>query len=150
MKGKHMLYDTRNPYAETIRNAENLQVSLHNICTDFELSIEQRQLAIQAYTTAQRAYQEQESEFLFELSVDPNSILAGVAKTSKQYEWAKDSALIKARNNGPLRMAWGALNQATKVRDNAELAYSQMDARFKAVRVAAELQAAMLRAAALG
>ena len=144
------MYDTRNPYAETIRNAENLQASLHNICTDFELAIEQRQLAIQAYTTAQRAYQEQESEFLFELSVDPNSILAGVAKTSKQYEWAKDSALIKARNGGPLRMAWGALNQATNIRDNAELAYSQMDARFKAIRVAAELQASMLRAAALG
>lgn len=141
------MYETRNPYAETIRNAENLQASLHNICTDFELAIEQRQLAIQAYTTAQRAYEEQEAEFLFELSMT-DEYRAG--KNAEIRKLVQDMALIKARNNGPLRMAWGALNQATKVRDNAELAYSQMDARFKAVRVAAELQASMLRAAALG
>lgn len=142
------MYDTRNPYSETIRNAENLQASLHNICTDFELAIEQRQLAIQAYTTAKQAYEEQEAEFLFELSMTDEY---QKGKNAEIRKLVQDMALIKARNNiGPLRMAWEVLNQATNVRDNAELAYSQMDARFKAVRVAAELQAAMLRAAALG
>lgn len=141
------MYETRNPYSETIRNAENLQVSLHNICTDFELAIEQRQLAIQAYTTARQAYEEQEAEFLFELSMTDEYQKGKNAEIRKMLQ---DVALIRARTGGPLRMAWGALNQATNVRDNAELAYSQMDARFKAVRVAAELQASMLRAAALG
>lgn len=141
------MYETRNPYAETIRNAENLQASLHNICTDFELALEQRQLSIQAYTTARQAYEEQEAEFLFELSMT-DEYKAG--KNAEIRKMLQDVALIKARTGGPLRMAWGALNQATNVRDNAELAYSQMDARFKAVRVAAELQASMLRAAALG
>lgn len=142
-----MLYETRNPYSETIRNAENLQVSLHNICTDFELSIEQRQLAIQAHVTAKQAYEEQEAEFLFEVSMTDEY---QKGKNAEIRKLVQDMALIKARNNGPLRMAWGALNQATNVRDNAELAYSQMDARFKAIRIAAELQSSMLRAAALG
>lgn len=142
-----MLYETRNPYAETIRNAENLQTSLHNICTDFEMSIEQRQLAIQAHVTAKQAYEEQEAEFLFELSMTDEYRAGKNAETRKLVQ---DLALIKARNNGPLRMAWGALNQATNVRDNAELAFAQMDARFKAIRGAAELQSSMLRAAALG
>lgn len=141
------MYDTRNPYAETIRNAENLQASLHNICSDFELAIEQRQLAIQAYTTAQRAYEEQEAEFLFELSLTDEYKAGKNAETRKLIQ---DLALIKARTGGPLRMAWGALNQATNVKENADLAFMQMEAKFKAVRVAAELQAAMLRAAALG
>jgi len=141
------MYETRNPYSETIRNAENLQLSLRNICADFERSIEQRQLAVQAYVTAKQAYEEQEAEFLFELSMTDEYKAGKNAETRKLIQ---DLALIRARTGGPLRQAWGALNQATNVRDNAELAYSQMDARFKAVRIAAELQSSMLRAAVLG
>lgn len=141
------MYSTRNPYEETIRNAENLQVSLHNIATDFELSIEQRHLAVQAHTNAKSAYEDQEAEFLFELSLTDDYKAGKNAETRKMLQ---DLALIKARNSGPLRQAWAALNQATSVKENADLAFSQMDAKFKAVRVAAELQASMLRAAALG
>lgn len=137
----------RNPYQQTIDNAENLQVSLQNICQDFELSIEQRHLAIQAHQAAKVAYDEQEAEFLFELSLTDEY---QKGKNAEMRKLIQDVALIKARTDGPLRQAWGALNQATNNKDNADLAYSQMDARFKAVRVAADLQAGMLRAAALG
>lgn len=141
------MYSTRNPYEETIRNAENLQVSLHNIATDFENAIERKHVAVQAYTTAQRAYDDQEAEFLFDLSLTDEYQKGKNAETRKMIQ---DLALIKARNTGPLRTAWGALNQATNVKESADLAFIQMEAKFKAVRVAAELQAAMLRAAALG
>lgn len=141
------MYSTRNPYEETIRNAENLQISLHNIATDFENAIERKHVAVQAYTTAQRAYEDQEVEFLFELSMTDEYQKGKNAETRKMIQ---DLALIKARNTGPLRQAWAALNQATNVKESADLAFVQMEAKFKAVRVAAELQAAMLRAAALG
>jgi hypothetical protein len=146
MKG-NIMYSTRNPYAKNIENAENLQVSLHNIATDFESVIERKHVAVQAYTAAQRAYEDQEAEFLFSISMtDPYQ----KGKNAETRKMIQDLALIKARNAGPLRMAWGALNQATNVKESADLAFVQAEAKFKAVRVAAELQAAMLRAAALG
>lgn len=141
------MYSTRNPYEETIRNAENLQVSLHNIATDFENAIERKHVAVQAHTTAQRVYEDQEAEFLFELSMTDEYQKGKNAETRKMIQ---DLALIKARNTGPLRQAWAALNQATNVKESTDLAFVQMEAKFKAVRVAAELQAAMLRAATLG
>lgn len=141
------MYSTRNPYAQTIENAENLQVSLHNIATEFENAIERRHVAVQASTAAQRAYEDQEVEFLFELSLTDDYQKGKNAETRKMVQ---DLALIKARNTGPLRQAWNALNQATNVKESADLAFVQMEVKFKAVRIAAELQAAILRAASLG
>lgn len=122
---------TQNPLTKLIAAAENMQGTIQETCGNFELALEQRQVAIQAFDAAEAAYIAQEGELPFEIA-------------------CSDKLLINARTGGQLQQAWSALTQATSVRDEAELSYQQMEARFKAVLVAAELQSSMLRAAALG
>lgn len=126
-----MYNDTRPPLERMISDAENLQTALQRACTDLELAIEQRHLADKAFSAAETAYFAQEEELPFIISVNAEKFTV-------------------ARTEGVLSQAWRALNQATTVRDEAELAHAQMGARFKAVLTAAKLQAAMLRAAAVG
>lgn len=125
------MYTTRTPLEKMLIAAENMQGTIQQVCANFELAMEQRQVAIQAFESAESAYYAQEEKLPFEIGCN-------------------DKLLTNARIAGQLQQAWSALTQATNVRDEAELSYQQMEARFKAVLVAAELQSSMLRAAALG
>ena len=137
----------RNPLQESVARAEGLLDHIGHVCDQYELAIEQRRVALDAYQEAKESYEQMESETVVDIMFEDARYSA--AKNAEARKAVLDVCLIEARTKGRLANAWRAMNQAKSVLDNAEMAYAQMDARFKAVRVAAELSAGMLRASAL-
>lgn len=139
-----------NPLRTMIADGQSLLSALADNAQQFELAIEQRQLALSAKLEAQSTYDAAEAEFLADLafSAEPDSEYSR-AKNAEARKMAADRALVQARSFGPLRLAWAALNDAKTTFENAAMAYDQMEVRWKATRVAAELSAQMLRAASV-
>lgn len=132
----------QNPLQTMLNDATNIQSTLYQDTLQFGLALEQRAAALEAKKKAQEIYDGQEASFLFDLAFNAEEYMK--AKNAEQREIIKDRALVDARARGELAQAWRVLSSAQGILDNTELAYAQAEARFKAVRVAAELQAAML------
>jgi hypothetical protein len=131
-----------NPIASLIQDAERIQSSLaedvRSLCAARDAVAQARQ----ARQAAQELYEEAETEFLFSLIFE-NEQYSG-CKNADQRQVVKDAALVKARQSGVLRQVWRTFNECRIAQDNATLKYDKAEDRFKAIRVAAELQAAML------
>lgn len=125
-----------------VDEARRVQSALAEDMFTMTMAIEQRQFAMQAHKTAKTAYDAAEAEFLFDMTMTNDRYLA--AKNAEQREIVKDKALVVARDAGALASAWRILTECTTALENAQMAYDQAEARFKGVRIAAELQAAML------
>ena len=132
-----------NPFQILLDNADNIQRVLADDTTNMALAIEAKQVALQAHREAQAAYDEAEAEFTFGIMFGDNEDY-GKAKNAETRKLVLDRAIIAARGAGPLAQPWRILNACKADLDNAQMAYDQAEARFKAVRVAAELQGAML------
>ena len=132
-----------NPFQILLDNADNIQRVLADDTTNMALAIEAKQVALQAHREAQAAYDEAEAEFTFGVMFGDNEDY-GKAKNAETRKLVLDRAIIAARGAGELAQPWRILNAAKNDLDNAQMAYDQAEARFKAVRVAAELQGAML------
>lgn len=132
-----------NPFQILLDNAQSIQRSLGEDTMQMAMAIEAKQVALQAHREAQAAYDEAEAEFTFGITFGDNEDFAK-AKNAEARKLVLDRAIIAARGNGPLAQAWRILNAAKNDLDNAQMAYDQTEVRFKAVRVAAELQGAML------
>ena len=130
-----------NPFQMLLAGADNIQRALADDTTTMSLALEQRMVAVQAHQEAKQAYEEAEAEFKFEFMFSDEAY--GKAKVADA-KLILDRAIIAARGSGPLAQPWRILNAAKNDLDNAQMAYDQAEARFKAVRVAAELQGAML------
>ncbi|TXH52471.1 MAG: hypothetical protein E6Q97_16110 [Desulfurellales bacterium] len=129
-----------------INDAVNIQRHLVEDSHQFNLALECKEMARQARDQAKEVYAEQESNFLFDLTFGDEDYTK--AKNAEAREVVKDAKIIKARSSGGLAQAWRALTDAQANLDNAEMALTQADVRYKAVRVAAELQSSMMRLAA--
>lgn len=136
-----------NPLQNMIAESENMINSLGNIAFNFEDAIQRKQQAVKAYGEAKEQYEAAEADFVFSMTFG-NSQYAG-CKNAEQREAAKDHLLIQARQTGQLANAWRFVQRMKNELDNAEVSYAQAETRFKAVRVAAELRAQMLRAATI-
>ena len=132
-----------NPFRILLNSAESLQNTLAGDTTNMALAIEAKQLAFQAHREAQAAYDEAEAEFSFNITFGDDETYVK-AKNAESRKLVLDRAIIAARGAGPLAQPWRILNRTRTDLDNAQMAYDQAEARFKAVRVAAELQGAML------
>lgn len=132
-----------NFFQSLIDSAEGLQRVLADDTTNMALAIEQRMLALQAHREAQAAYDEAEADLAFSITFGDNEDFAK-AKNAETRKLVLDRAVIAARGAGPLSQPWRILNRTRTDLDNAQMAYDQAEARFKGVRVAAELQSAML------
>lgn len=137
----------RNPLLASVERAEGLLEHVNEICHQYELAMEQRHLALEAHQNAKDTYDQQESEFVVDVMFSDERYVKG--KNAETRKAVLDVRLIEARSQGPLVQAWQAMNAAKATFDAADMAFNQLDARFKAVRVAAGLQDAMLRAASL-
>lgn len=135
-----------NPYNTTITDARNLLSTLAEHALQLNLAIENRQYAVQAYTTAKRDYDAAEAEFLFDLA-DEDGYRS--CKNAEQREIYRDAALVKARSIGSLSYPWRVMNDCKLALDNAQLGFDQCELQFKATRIAAELMSSMLRAASV-
>lgn len=132
-----------NPFQILLNNADNIQRVLADDTTNMALAIEAKQVALQAHREAQAAYDEAEAEFTFGVMFGDDEDY-GKAKNAETRKLVLDRAIIAARGNGTLAQAWRILNAAKTDLDNVQMAYDQAEVRFKAVREAARLQAAML------
>ena len=137
----------RNPLQESITRAEGLLDRIGHTCDQYEFAIEQRQSALDAYRESKESYEQAEGETIFDIMFEDDRYSA--AKNADARKAVLDVCLIEARTKGRLASAWRAMSHAKTALDNAEMAFAQMDARFKAVRVAADLSASMLRASTL-
>ena len=131
------------PFQILLDNADNIQRVLADDTTNMAMAIEAKQTALQAHREAQAAYDEAEAEFTFGVMFGDSEDYAK-AKNAETRKLVLDRAIIAARGAGELAQPWRILNAAKNDLDNAQMAYDQAEARFKAVRVAAELQGAML------
>lgn len=137
----------RNPYQQEIDAASNLQATLHLTTTDHELAIEQYRIAQREAKLTADAYAAAEAELCLDLSFTDEY---KAQKNAEGRKMVQDVALIKARQGGPLATAWRAKINADSDLFNAQLAFEQSEAKFKAVCTAAMLQGSMLKAAAIG
>ena len=131
------------PFQILLDNAQSIQRSLGEDTMQMALAIEAKQTALQAHREAQAAYDEAEAEFTFSIMFGDDEDYAK-AKNAETRKLVLDRAIIAARGNGELAQPWRILNRTRTDLDNAQMAYDQAETRFKAVRVAAELQGAML------
>lgn len=131
------------PFAILLTDADNIQRTLAGDTTNMTLVIEQRMLALQAHRKAQDDYDEAETEITFGVMFGGDENYAN-AKNAEQRKLVIDRAIIAARGKVPLAQPWRILNRCKIDLDNAQMAYDQAEARFKGVRVAADLQASML------
>ena len=131
------------PFQMLLDNAQSIQRSLGEDTMQMALAIEAKQTALQAHREAQAAYDEAEAEFMFNIMFGDDEDYAK-AKNAETRKLVLDRATIAARGTGPLAQPWRILNACKADLDNAQMAYDQAEVRFKAVRVAAELQASML------
>ena len=132
-----------NPFQTLLDNADNIQQVLADDTGNMALAIEAKQLALQSHREAQAAYDEAEAEFTFSVTFGDDEDYAR-CKNADQRKLVLDRAIIAARGTGPLTQPWRILNRTKTDLDNATMSYDQCEARFKGVRVAAELQGAML------
>lgn len=147
-QGAFNLYrkDCMNTNQTLINDAVNIQHHLAEDAHQFSLALEQLEIARKGRDTAKEVYAEQEANFLFDLTFGDEDYLK--AKNAEAREVVKERKLIAARRTGDLCAAWVALSDAQNDLSEAETALTQADIRYKAVRVAAELQSSMLRLAA--
>ena len=124
-----------------ISTAEQIRDSLPVLARDLELAMEREQLTRRAAADAKRDYEDAEAEIRFE------AIHTAEGKNAEQRSAAVDVAMIRARADGALRVLWGRMLAAQAEADAAKLASDQMARRFRATEAAADLTAAMLKAA---
>lgn len=141
---KRIAHGLTNPLYPTVENASTLASRVFETCEHYELSIEQRKVALEVKQAAQQAYDEAELDFLTMFRFEADYKNDYKATNADQRKDVDERQLIEARDGGPLARAWSILNTAINDFDNADMAYSQMEAQWKAVRIVANLQAAML------
>lgn len=123
-----------------VQDAMNLSGHLSNAADDLILAIEKEATTRRAEKDARQSYESIEAEFTFEALAEING------KNSETRKAELEARIVGAKRVGPLVQPFIYLSAAAEEHAEAEMALEQMKVSFRAVTVAAELQAAMLRA----
>lgn len=141
MNGNNRYPDILNPFAELIQSGIEIRGALAESVQQLELALESEAAKRRTARELRQMYEEAEAEFLAEAM----PTLTGKNAESRKAEL--DATLVKARNVGPLARLWAQANAAAYDADDAKTGLDQCAKRFRAVECAADLTAAMLRAA---
>lgn len=134
--------DVLNPFAELIASGIEIRNALAESVRDLELALENEATARREAKDAKTMYDEAEAEFAAEAT------FAATGSNAEKRKAEVDMALIKARRHSePLATLWARMNNAAYAADDAKVALEQCSKRFRATEAAADLTAAMLRAA---
>lgn len=135
-----------NPLLSSIEASEDLLVSLDNAARRLERAIAAAAIAKAAERDAKETLSAQETEHAVELTVQAEAgegALAGIAKTSKAWQYTLDKALADARR-GELRQAAAIADQASMTAINADIELQSAQTQFRACLAAADLRTAIL------
>lgn len=135
-----------NPLLDTISASEELLVSLDNAARRLERAIADDTITKAAAADARESLAQQEAEYVVELTVEAEAgqgPLAGIARTSKSWQYALDKALADVRRDG-LRDYAATADKAAVNAMNTSIALQQAQAQFRACLAAAELRTAIL------
>lgn len=130
-----------NPFAELIQSGIEIRNALAESVRDLELAIANEAQARRVAKELRQMYDEAEAEFVAEAT------FAADAKNAEGRKAQVDAALVKARRDGKLARLWAQANAAAYTHEDTKSALAQMEKRFRATEAAADLTAAMLRAA---
>ena len=130
-----------NPMEELINSGLEIRAELQKAAIDLELAIEGQFSKRQVAKELKRIYDEMEAEYTAE------TMFAANGKNAESRKAELEAALVKARRDGFLARAWAQMNAAAYDAAEAESAYEQCSKRFRATEAAADLTAALLRAA---
>lgn len=135
--------DILNPFAKLIDSGIEIRNALADAVTQLELAQEAELTARRKAKEYREEYESQETEFIAEKMVT----LTGKNAESRKAEM--DAALVTVRtNNSYMAGRWSLMNTAVWEWEEAKTALEQCSKRYRATEAAAELTAAMLRAAA--
>lgn len=137
------------PLQTMVQDGEEILRNLDEVSRQLEMAIEHKFVAGRRLAEIESTYKDMESEYQVEMlykeqPVSPVKLLAA------DKELIRDAELVKARTSGKLSPAWNMLNRARTEQNNAQMAYEQMEVRFRATRLASELRAAILLTFAKG
>ena len=133
--------DILNPFAQMIADAADIRNALHAAVTDLEMAIEAEATVRRTAKEARESYEAAEAEFVAE------TLPACDAKNAEGRKAQLDVALVAARRAGVLAATFARMNAAAYDSEDAKMALEQASKRFRATESAADLTAAMLRAA---
>lgn len=136
-----MFPDVLNPYAALLTSAHEIRNALAEAAQQLELAIANEADKRRVAKELRSMYEEAEAEFVAE------TVISCDAKNAEGRKAQLDAALVKARRDGALARLWAAANAAGYEHEDAKSALEQMSKRFRATEAAADLTAAMLRAA---
>ena len=140
-----------NPLTALISSAEDIRTALLNAITNLELAIEAETMKRRIAKEAKEAYDAAEAEVEAEAWTRDRSTVNGDGKATKptmdQLKVIVPAELVKARQTGNLAKLWAMMNAAAYEAEDAKMALEQAAKRFRAVEAAADLTAAMLKAA---
>jgi len=134
--------DILNPFAELIASGVEIRNALADSVQQLNLAVENEAAKRRTAKELRQMYEEAEAEFVAE------TLPACDAKNAEGRKAQLDAALVAARNNGPLSRLWAASTAAAYDADDAKVGLDQCAKTYRATEAAAELTAAMLRAAA--
>ena len=133
--------DILNPFAQMIADAADIRNALRESVANLELAIEAEATARRIAKEAKEAHENAEAEF----TAEAMPTLDG--KNGETRKAQLDAALVAARRAGVLAQTWARMNATKYAADDAAMALEQASERFRATESAADLTAAMLRAA---
>ena len=143
--------DILNPFATMIADAADIRDALRESVGNLELAIEAEATARRTAKEARESYEAAEAEFEAEAMNRDRSVTNGDGKakspTVDQIKALVKAELTQARSTGTLAAAWTRMNAASYEAEDAKMALEQASKRFRATESAADLTAAMLRAA---
>lgn len=134
--------DILNPFAEIIASGLEIRNALAESVQQLNLAVENEAAKRRTAKELRTAYEEAEAEFVAE------TLPTCDAKNAEGRKAQLDAALVAARNNGVLSRLWAQANAAAYDADDAKVGLEQCAKTYRATEAAAELTAAMLRAAA--
>lgn len=133
------------------KSANDIRDALLTAVENLELAIEaetaKRRIAKEAKDAYEAALAEWEAEAMTRDRATVNGDGKAKGLTVDQTKAVVAAELVKARQFGPLAKAWAMANATAYDAEDAKMALEQAAKRFRAVEAAADLTAAMLKAA---
>ncbi len=147
-----MMYVNTNPLTVQISDAEQLLNELRRTADLLSDAIGMQAVKYARLRSIEQAYTDAENEevasAIVQAIAEKSGPLAGIAATSKAYDIALNALRARLRNDMLADMA-ADLDDARREYDDAQAEQRQAETEFSAARHAADLRAAMLKAASI-